>query len=67
MITYRIALQLDRAGDGTDFEDTVEVATDEVPFALEGAGADERASALMAEVRTALDAVLARHGVERAS
>jgi len=64
---YRIVLQLDRAGEGTDFEDPVEVTTDEVTFALAGAGADERGLALVAEIRAAIDAVLARHGVERLS
>ena len=34
-------------------------------FALAGPDADERGCALMAEVRAAIDAVLARHGVER--
>lgn len=64
---YRIVLQLDRAGYATNFDDPVEVSTDEVTFALAGPDADERACALMAEIRAVIDAILARHGVERPS
>ena len=66
-VAYRIVLQLDRAGDRDDFDDPVEVTTDKVRFELTGPDADERGGALMAEVRAAIDAVLARHGVERPS
>lgn len=66
-MAYRIVLQLDRAGDGDGFDDSVEVATDEVTFSLAGPDADECGCALMEDVRAAIDAVLARHGVERPS
>ena len=62
---YRSVLQLDRAGDDGTFDDPVEVTTDEVTFVLPGANADARGCALMVEVRVAIDAVLAQHGVER--
>ena len=66
-----IAIQLDRAlDDDADFDDPIEVATDEHHAALTGSmssAADARAATLFDEINAAIAVVLAKYGVERAS
>ena len=68
---YRIAIQLDRARDNdADFDDPIEIAMDEQRFALTESTpsvADLRATAIVDEIRAAIDAILAKHDAERRS